>query len=82
MRYIYNNTNRIKALACAVILRAINDAQGIGVKCGSRHDANTKLTLQSARDFLSESEGLKIWCSIAEVPYSKVISVNKKWRLA
>ena len=67
------STNPVRALAAAVITRAVLDAQGIGVKCGDRHKTEYRLIIDSARQFLSGSVELKIWCALAQISYERVL---------
>ena len=62
----------LKMLACAVILRAIDDYRGIGVR-GMCSKTSIPRIRAEAETFLRDSESLKIWCSMAEKSASAVM---------
>lgn len=71
-------------LGRSVIYQAIRDAKGIGILstlCGNSgkwKDITCSRVIAEAREFMNASEELRIWCSIAEISYSKVISVYRR----
>jgi hypothetical protein len=63
----------IRQLACAVILQAVRDYRGEGVQSTCGRAGEVRRVMDSAKDFLNNSESLRIWCAIAGISSSAIV---------
>jgi hypothetical protein len=62
----------VRSMACAVIMQAIKDAQGMDMGNGSvRHSIS--LIRKDTKRFLHGGADLRIWCAVAELDYKSVL---------
>lgn len=67
----------MRSLAAAVILQALKDIEK--VSDGGVSTVARIAIVQDAKDFLTvDSDRLRTWCAIAQVPYESVIKEGRK----